>query len=134
MGKTEREIDRVKGWTRMIIYISGKIKNNPNYKEDFANAEKVINEVGHTPLNPPKLDLALPKLSYEKYMRIDYALIDIADCIYMLSNWQDSNGAKAEHAYAKSLGKEIIYEEEYLEPIREVDEAIKTLDKYDEVN
>ena len=30
----------------------------------------------------------------------------------MLKDWENSNGAKIEHDYAKSLGKKIVYEGE----------------------
>lgn len=41
-------------------------------------------------------------------------LVDLANCdaIYMLRGWQDSKGATAEHAVAKWIGLEIIYQGE----------------------
>jgi hypothetical protein len=50
--------------------------------------------------------------SYEQFLHIDYALIDCCDCIYMLKEWKDSNGARLELNYAKCKGKEILYETE----------------------
>jgi hypothetical protein len=50
--------------------------------------------------------------SYEQFLHIDYALIDCCDCIYMLKDWKDSNGARLELNYAKCKGKEILYETE----------------------
>lgn len=97
----------------MLIYISGRITNNPNYREEFKEAEEWLKAKGYTPLNTTNLDTALPKLSYEQYMQIDYTLVDIADGIYMLADWQDSKGAKAELSYAKSLGKRVMYQKKY---------------------
>lgn len=91
----------------MKVYISGKITDNLHYKEDFARAEQFIKSKGYKPLNPAKIGL---DLSYEEYMQLDFKLIEMADCIYMLKGWQDSKGATAELTYAKALNKKIKYE------------------------
>ena len=39
-------------------------------------------------------------------------IIEHVDIVYMLKDWKNSNGAKIEHDYAKSLGKKIVYEGE----------------------
>lgn len=91
----------------MKIFISGKITNDPKYKEKFATAEKKLTEQGHVVLNPA----VLPKgMSNTEYMKIGFAMFDCADALYMLDGWQDSEGAKIEHTYAQYLGKDIIYE------------------------
>jgi hypothetical protein len=38
------------------------------------------------------------------------AICDQCTAIYMMSNWERSKGAKAEHALAKALGLSIFYE------------------------
>jgi hypothetical protein len=43
-------------------------------------------------------------------MKIDLALLELCDGIYMLSNWKQSNGAKTELAVAKALGKKVKFE------------------------
>jgi len=40
----------------------------------------------------------------------DLELVRRCDAIYMLSNWKESSGAKAELELARELGLEIIYE------------------------
>lgn len=45
-------------------------------------------------------------------MEICKILISTCDAIYMLSNWEISPGARMERDYAKSLGLEILYEQE----------------------
>lgn len=97
----------------MLIYISGKITNNPNYKDEFFNAEGWLLEQGHKPINPSNLNITFPELNYEQYMALDYKLIEMADGIFMLHNWQKSKGACAELSYAKSLGKKVIYQDYY---------------------
>ena len=39
-------------------------------------------------------------------------IINLIDCegIYMLQGWEDSQGARIEHAVAKELGKAVFYE------------------------
>jgi hypothetical protein len=49
-------------------------------------------------------------LTDEQYMAVAMALIPTVDRLYMLEKWENSPGAVAEHAYAKSLKKTIVYE------------------------
>jgi hypothetical protein len=99
------------GGTRMIVYLSGKITGNDNYRNNFAKAEYWVRLKGHKVINTAKVGDSLPELTYEQYMQIDYKLIEIADCVCMIKGWQTSKGAKAELAYAKSIGKKVIYQE-----------------------
>lgn len=46
-------------------------------------------------------------------MFIDYALLNLADGIFMLHDWQKSKGACSELSYAKSLNKKVIYQDYY---------------------
>lgn len=92
----------------MKVYISGKVRGLKNYREVFGQAEKRLQEQGNITLNPA----ALPEgMNAEDYMRICIPMLEVADCIYMLKNWRDSEGAKVELAYAKCQGKEIFFEE-----------------------
>jgi len=49
-------------------------------------------------------------LGYELLLAADMELIRRCDVIVMLPNWKRSHGAMREHAFAKKLKKEIIYE------------------------
>ena len=105
-----------------IVYLSGAITGNENYKHDFSVAETYLTQMGYIVVSPAKLDeLSNEKLSYEQYMRVCYSLIDICDIIFMVSGWQKSKGANAELSYAKSLGKEVKYQD-YYAPFRKVSE------------
>ena len=107
----------------MYIYISGRITNNENYKEDFETAVEWLKQNNHYPINPAKLNEMLPNLTYEQYMSIDYKLIELSEAIYMLKGWQNSKGACAELSYAKSLGKKVIYQK-YFKEFRNVSHKV----------
>lgn len=91
----------------MKIYIAGAITNNPNYKEQFAEAERKLISEGHAVINPVK-NLGF---SYKDY--IDMGLCELMHCdaIYMLSGFPKSRGAMLELTYASTVGMEIIYAE-----------------------
>ncbi|MDD6275498.1 MAG: DUF4406 domain-containing protein [Clostridia bacterium] len=90
----------------MKIYIAGKITGNPNYKEQFAAAEKRLTEKGHAVINPVK-NLGF---SYKDY--IDMGLCELMKCdaIYMLNGWDKSPGAILEMHYALTAEIKIIFE------------------------
>ena len=93
----------------MKIYIAGKVRGLKNYRAVFRKAEKKLQEQGNITLNPAELPEGM---NGEDYMRICIPMLEVADAIYMLKNWRDSEGAKVELAYAKCQGKEIFFEEE----------------------
>ena len=80
----------------MKVYIAGKITGNPDYINQFAEAEKELKASGHTVLNPVK-DKGF---SYKEY--IDMGLCELMKCdgIYLLDGWQESSGARLEFLYA----------------------------------
>ena len=99
----------------MLVYISGKITGNENYKNDFLKAECWLKLHDHKVINVAKIGDALPKLTYHQFMAIDYKLIELCDAIFMLDGWQKSKGACAELSYAKSLGKKVLYQDYFKE-------------------
>lgn len=91
----------------MKIYIAGKMTGLDNFKTLFDAAEKRLKKAGRTVMNPA----VLPEgFRHHEYMHICYSMIDVCDGVYMLSNWQDSPGARMEHEYALGKGKVIAYE------------------------
>lgn len=88
----------------MIIYLAGKIAGNPEYRQQFAAAKMELEAEGHTVLNPAELPEGMSKAAY---MRICFAMIDVADEVRTLSNWYRSHGARVEAAYAEYIGKTI---------------------------
>ena len=91
----------------MKIYISGAISNTDNYMERFAKAEKELTDKGWYVVNPAKVNAQLPEdTTYEEYMKMCFCMLDMADSIYMLSNYENSKGACMEYGYA--LAKDMI--------------------------
>lgn len=102
----------------MKIYISGKITNNQNYKEQFKNAvyfiieqkEKLFpNENEITYFNPEEVKLS-DTATWEDYMRYDLKVLLECQAIFMLDGWKESEGAKTKHYLAKKLKMKIIYQ------------------------
>lgn len=92
----------------MILYIAGKMAGlKDKGREHFTRAEVELMAAGHIVLNPAKLPDGMRR---ERYMPICMAMIDAADGVYLLNNWQDSLGARVENAYATYQHKQILYE------------------------
>jgi hypothetical protein len=91
----------------MKYYVAGKITDNPNYKEQFAEAETMLINKGNAVMNPAVLN---PGFKHGEYMKVCYAMIDVCESMYFLSNWEDSIGAKMEHDYGVANNKQIEYQ------------------------
>lgn len=92
------------------IYISGKITGTDDYIARFAAAEEKLTKAGYKVVNPARTNATLPDLDWKQYMDVCIVLIDFCDSIYMLSDWEESKGAKIEHKIAEKKKKFIIYE------------------------
>ena len=93
------------------IYISGKITGLHKifYTAKFNEAHNECHMAGYEVLNPLLLSHNHDK-SWKSYMREDLLALKLCDSIYMISNWEESRGAKIEHWFAKRYGKKIIYQ------------------------
>ena len=89
----------------MKVYIAGKITGDPGYRDKFAAAEIQLGGQGHTVLNPAELPSGM---SREDYMRICFAMIDVADAVVFLPDAADSAGARLERAYCEYVEKETV--------------------------
>ena len=87
----------------MRIYISGPITNNPNHRTDFNAAENMLRRRGYETINPSKLYLVAPGLTWKQYMKVCLKLLKCADAIYMLDGFERSRGALIEFNRAHLL-------------------------------
>ncbi len=95
------------------IYISGKITGLSIVQAEslFNNAETQLKAMypGCEIVNPMKINHDHDK-SWENYMRADLKEMLNCDSIYMLNNWQQSQGAIVEYTLAKGLNFKIIHQ------------------------
>lgn len=94
---------------KKVIYISGRITGEPDYKAKFAAAKEKLQK-DYTVMLPTFIDA---ELDYEAYMHIDLAMIDVCDAIYLMTGWELSPGARREASYAKDKRLEIIIEDNW---------------------
>jgi hypothetical protein len=109
----------------MRVYISGKIGEevlSEATRQKFARAEELLLARGFDVINPASE-------KYQEMMDVDFRIRQMpktyADCIlfdlqwlrtckaiYMLSDFLDSKGAKAEYAFAIAIGLQVYYADE----------------------
>jgi len=116
----------------MNIYIAGPMTGIPEFNfPAFHRAANDLRLQGHEVFSPAEHDIAVHGVDISKgneagcqdkaakdhgfdlrkALAVDLAYICLhADAIYMLKGWEYSKGANAEHAAAKALGLQIIYE------------------------
>lgn len=88
----------------MKVYIAGKITGDPEYKQKFNCAQSQLEEAGHTVLTPATMPEGMKP---EDYMRICIAMIDTADVVCFLPDWDQSLGAMLEHNWCEYTRKKI---------------------------
>ena len=87
------------------IYLSGAISGNPDYRQEFAYAEKELVKRGFSVVNPALRDGCD---TWEEYMRADIAdLVTKCDAVAIVNNITNSRGALLEFGIAYELGMEI---------------------------
>jgi hypothetical protein len=90
----------------MKIYIAGRITGDKAYRAMFAAAEETLRAQGFTVINPAVLPEGMRPADY---MRICFAMVDIADEVVFLPDWQESQGAKLEMALCQYIKKRIAF-------------------------
>lgn len=94
---------------RKKVYIAGPMSGLPDCNRPAFNlAAQVQKSLTHIVLNPATLPAGL---SEPEYMQIGLTMLMCADMIYLLDGWEQSLGARAEHALAQNLGLHIVYQE-----------------------
>ncbi len=93
----------------MKVYISGPMTGMSGFnRRAFFKAAEKIAAAGHVALNPAVLP---DGLSEADYMRVCVSMLQCADKILMLAEWQNSQGARAEYELAVKLGLDILIQE-----------------------
>ena len=91
------------------VYISGKITGLPlaDAIGNFQEAEQRLKRAGFKTFNPFNngLDIDAP---YEEHMRADLKALETCDAIYLMDNWTNSKGARAEYEKALELELDIL--------------------------
>lgn len=92
----------------MRIYVAGPMTGVPDMNYPlFNDVAAKLREQGHDVFNPAE---ELPDLSYREAMAKDMEFIsNHATAICMLPGWENSPGARAEHALACCLKLTIMY-------------------------
>lgn len=94
----------------MKVYIAGPMTGLPHFNRPaFQQAAINLSFEKHVPLNPAILPDGLTEADY---MAIGLTMLQRAEAIYLLTGWQFSAGARAEHALALKLGLEVIEQRE----------------------
>ena len=90
------------------VYLAGKITNDPDYKENFKEAEDYFNSLGGYVVLSPTI---LPDKGFEyyAYIRMSMAMLNECEAVCMIPGWHESQGAKSEYEYATTMGREIFY-------------------------
>jgi hypothetical protein len=96
-----------------MIYLSGKITglDREDYLDIFDYHEKQAQrtvfkkfadslELDGMVINPAKTMDTLPNLLHAQYMELSMQLLKMCDTIYMIPNWEKSEGSKRELNYA----------------------------------
>ncbi len=93
------------------VYISGAISGTDDFMERFAKAQKKLEEQGYSIINPALVGSNMPKdTTYEEYMKMSFAMLDMCGSIYMMAGWEKSCGANREYGYALAKDKTIMFE------------------------
>ena len=105
---------------KLKIYIAGPMRGYERNNHDaFNRAEKLLIKKGiWDPVNPARADREegvdpdddMSKLELKQALHRDVNLIFDCDCMYMLTGWGRSEGARMEHALALALSMAIHYQ------------------------
>ena len=91
----------------MKIYIAGPMTGYQNFnREAFNKVAEQIHRHGDVALNPAILP---DGLAHDEYLTICMAMLDVADEVVMMPNWEYSVGANKEHDRATQRGMQITY-------------------------
>lgn len=100
------------------VYIAGKMRGEPCYNfERFFFWAHILRKEGLAVQNPAQIDTEKMfdgwQFTEEKYAEVllhDFHVITNVDAVFLLNGWEQSDGAKAEKAFAEAIGKAVLFE------------------------
>ena len=99
---------------KQVVFVSGPYRGN--IEQNIANARMAairLWKAGYAVIcphmNSARMDGECPD---DYFLEGDLEILKRCDIIYMLKNWEESEGASAELSLAKEIGLEVIYEDE----------------------
>ena len=97
----------------MTVYISGPITGNDHYEDDFSDAFIRLHNLGHNPVSPVDIGIALEKKlkrkpTWSEYMREDIKALMDCDGIYLLEGSETSVGSRVERAMAYMVDIQVV--------------------------
>ena len=90
----------------MKVYIAGKITGDSTYREKFRKAQKALEGEGFIVLNPAELPEGMLA---SDYMRICIAMMECADVVAFLPDYDQSRGARLEFDWCQYTGKQTMF-------------------------
>lgn len=90
----------------MKIYIAGKINGDAEYQEKFRRAQKLLEDQGFVVLSPAVMPEGMRPADY---MRICFAMMDGADVVAFLPDYEQSRGARLEFDWCQYTGKQTMF-------------------------
>lgn len=90
----------------MKVYIAGKISGDSAYKEKFQRAVDALEGQGFITISPAILPEGMRPADY---MRICFSMMESADIVAFLPDYERSRGAQLEWAWCQYTGKQTMY-------------------------
>ena len=103
----------------MKLFISGKITGDPNYREKFEDAERLLIARGYEAVNPAKENME--GMTYRECINRTLHMLSECHGILLLSDWLISPGARLECMYAQTVGMPI-YEEDVIRRVMKMED------------
>lgn len=102
---------------KKLVYIAGPITGYDlrERSEAFVEVSSNLLVKGYATVNPMETfsSVVFPEnYTKEQIMKVDLAMLNACDAIYLMKGWQTSQGCVAEYTAAVATGKEILYQED----------------------